>query len=126
ERNPKEIASYVNRGEVYLRQGKILEAAQDFKKAVDLDPENKDPLSHRARILAAAALETLEAATKEAQKKGLVGKEGGRIMVDPSKFEDDEPKSASGGAPKGKAPAKSEAKGGHKPAPAKGGSSKKK
>lgn len=64
--NDKEIASYVNRGEVYLRQGKIIEAAHDFKAAVDLDPENKDPLSHRARILAAAALETLEQAQKMA------------------------------------------------------------
>ncbi len=65
--NDKEIASFVNRGEVYLRQGKIIEAAHDFKKAVDLDPENKDPLSHRARVLAAAALETLEQAKKVAQ-----------------------------------------------------------
>ena len=65
--NDKEIASYVNRGEVYLRQGKILAAAKDFKRAVDLDPENKDPLSQRARILAAAALETLDAAQAQAQ-----------------------------------------------------------
>jgi tetratricopeptide (TPR) repeat protein len=65
--NDKEIASYVNRGEVYLRKGKILEAAQDFKKAVDLDPMNKDPLSARARLLAAAAVETLRNAQKEAQ-----------------------------------------------------------
>ncbi|MBX5482224.1 MAG: tetratricopeptide repeat protein [Myxococcaceae bacterium] len=67
--NDKEIASFVNRGEVYLRQGKIIEAAHDFKRAVDLDPENKDPLSHRARILAAAALETLEQAQKLAENK---------------------------------------------------------
>lgn len=65
--NDKEIASYVNRGEVYLRKGKILDAAQDFKKAVDLDPMNKDPLSGRARLLAAAAVETLRNAQKEAQ-----------------------------------------------------------
>ena len=51
------------RGEVYLRQGKILEAARDFKRAVDLDPENRDPLTRRARLLAAAALQTLEAAS---------------------------------------------------------------
>lgn len=62
--NEKEIASWVNRGEVFLRQGKIIEAAQDFKRAVDLDPENKDPLSHRARILAGAALETMEQAQR--------------------------------------------------------------
>ncbi|MGA9521011.1 MAG: tetratricopeptide repeat protein, partial [Myxococcaceae bacterium] len=67
--NDKEIASFVNRGEVYLRQGKIIEAAHDFKRAVDLDPENKDPLSHRARVLAAAALETVEQAKKVAQNQ---------------------------------------------------------
>lgn len=60
--NEKEIASYVNRGEVYLRLGKVMEAAQDFKKAVDLDPTGKDPLVHRARVLAAAALEAIESA----------------------------------------------------------------
>jgi tetratricopeptide (TPR) repeat protein len=60
--NAKEIASYVNRGEVFLRQGKVMEAAQDFKKAVELDPTGKDPLVHRARVLAAAALEAIEGA----------------------------------------------------------------
>jgi len=60
--NDREIASYVNRGEVYLRQGKILEAAKDFKKAVDLDPHSRDPITQRARVLAAAALQTLQAA----------------------------------------------------------------
>ncbi|MBS1149698.1 MAG: Tetratricopeptide repeat protein [Myxococcaceae bacterium] len=62
--NNKEIASYVNRGEVHLRQGKILEAAEDFKSAVDLDPKGTDPLTHRARVLAAAALEMIEQAQK--------------------------------------------------------------
>ncbi len=68
--NDREIASYVNRGEVYLRQGKILEAAQDFKKAVDLDPNGTDPLTRRARLLAAAALQTLEAAQKAQGQQG--------------------------------------------------------
>ena len=62
--NNKEIASYVNRGEVHLRQGKILEAAEDFKSAVDLDPKGTDPLTHRARVLAAAALEMIEQAQR--------------------------------------------------------------
>ncbi len=60
--NDREIASYVNRGEVYLRQGKILEAAKDFKRAVELDPHSRDPITQRARVLAAAALQTLESA----------------------------------------------------------------
>jgi tetratricopeptide (TPR) repeat protein len=70
--NAKEIASYVNRGEVYLRQGKILEAAHDFKSAVDLDPKGADPLTHRARVLAAAALEMIEQAQKgdDTEKSG--------------------------------------------------------
>lgn len=75
--NPKEVAPYVNRGEVNLRDGKILEAAEDFAKAVELDPQYKDPLTQRARVLAAAALEMIEnsqkgdagAAKKEAPKK---------------------------------------------------------
>ena len=60
--NAKDSAALVNRGEVHLRLGNIVEAAQDFARAVDLDPENKDPLTLRARLLAAAALETVEAA----------------------------------------------------------------
>ncbi|WP_306818751.1 tetratricopeptide repeat protein [Archangium lipolyticum] len=64
--NGKDSAALVNRGEVHLRLGNIVEAAQDFAKAVELDPENKDPLTMRARLLAAAALETIEAAQKGA------------------------------------------------------------
>ncbi len=60
--NPRELASLVNRGEVYLRQGKIAEAANDFKRAVELDPKGEDPLSHRARVLAGAALEMIQQA----------------------------------------------------------------
>src|SRR5262249_15812365 len=64
--NAKDWAGLVNRGEVHLRLGNIVEAAQDFARAVDLDPENKDPLTMRARLLAAAALETVEAAQRSA------------------------------------------------------------
>jgi tetratricopeptide (TPR) repeat protein len=63
--NPKELAAFVNRGEVNLRQGKVLEAAQDFMRAVELDPETKDPLTMRAKVLAAAALEAIEAGQKQ-------------------------------------------------------------
>jgi Flp pilus assembly protein TadD len=67
--NPKDSAALVNRGEVHLRLGNIVEAAQDFARAVDLDPENKDPLTMRARLLAAAALETVEAAQRSAHSE---------------------------------------------------------
>ena len=75
--NANELAAYVNRGEVFLRKGKVLEAAQDFKRAVDLDPEGKDPLTQRARVLAAAALETIEAAKAEAEKSDKARGGGG-------------------------------------------------
>lgn len=77
--NPKEIAPYVNRGEVNLREGKVMEAAEDFAQAVKLDPQFKDPLTQRARVLAAAALEMLDAGGNEAAKKAkadLLAKEG--------------------------------------------------
>jgi len=67
--NAKDSAALVNRGEVHLRLGNIIEAAQDFARAVDLDPENKDPLTMRARLLAAAALETVEAAQRSAHSE---------------------------------------------------------
>lgn len=60
--NSKEVASFVNRGEVYLRMGRIADAAQDFKSAIALDPSGKDPLTQRARLLAAAALQMIEQA----------------------------------------------------------------
>ena len=67
-----------------------------------------------------AALETLEAATKEAQNKGLIGKEG-KVMVQMEQVE----KSVGKGKPlAGKAPV-AKGKPDAKPA-AKGGSSKKK
>lgn len=62
ELDPTDITPFVNRGEVHLRQGKVMEAARDFNHAVSLDPEGKDPLSARARMLAAAALESAEEA----------------------------------------------------------------
>jgi Flp pilus assembly protein TadD len=69
--NPKDSAALVNRGEVHLRLGNIMEAAQDFARAVDLDPENKDPLTMRARLLAAAAIETVEAVQRSAAHSEL-------------------------------------------------------
>jgi tetratricopeptide (TPR) repeat protein len=72
--NPKEVAPYVNRGEVNLRDGKILEAAEDFAKAVELDPQFKDPLTQRARVLAAAALEMIENAQEDGGAKKDAGK----------------------------------------------------
>ncbi len=60
--NDKDTAALVNRGEVHLRLGNIIEAAHDFARVVELDPYNQDPLTERARLLAAAAVESIAAA----------------------------------------------------------------
>lgn len=86
--NPKELASYVNRGEVFLRRGKVMEAAQDFKQAVDLDPKGEDPLSHRARVLAAAALEAiqdLKAGNKDKEKPAAPAAKAAPAKAAPAK-----------------------------------------
>lgn len=62
ELDPTDLTPFVNRGEVHLRLGKVQEAARDFNHAVSLDPQGQDPLSARARMLAAAALESAEEA----------------------------------------------------------------
>ena len=69
--NPEDSSALVNRGEVHLRLGNILEGTRDFARAVELDPENKDPLTERARILAADALRSAEAAQRDAAKDGV-------------------------------------------------------
>lgn len=63
--NPEDTAALVNRGEVHLRLGNILQGAKDFARAVELDPEDKDPLTARARVLAAAALQSAEEAQRD-------------------------------------------------------------
>jgi tetratricopeptide (TPR) repeat protein len=67
--NDADTAALINRGEVHLRLGNIMDAVHDFARVVELDPENKDPLTERARVLAAAALQSAE----EAQRDGAPG-----------------------------------------------------
>lgn len=78
ELSQTEASAYVNRGEVYLRTGRIALAARDFKSAIDLDASKKDPLTQRARLLSAAALDILRKAkaAKEAETRGKPGEPG--------------------------------------------------
>jgi tetratricopeptide (TPR) repeat protein len=66
----KDLAAYVNRGEAYLRKGDLIKAALDFKKSVELDPKAKDPLTRRAKALAAAVLKSIEEAQSAAKSGG--------------------------------------------------------
>ncbi|MCA2977107.1 MAG: tetratricopeptide repeat protein [Myxococcaceae bacterium] len=82
--DPKELASYLNRGEVHLRLGNVMEAANDLKACVDLDKTGKDPLAMRARVLAAAALELIEGA-QGADAKGAAKKVEPAKKAEPAK-----------------------------------------
>lgn len=56
---PHDIVALTNRAEIYLSEGKFVEAAADLKKVIELDPENKNVSANRARLLAAITSESL-------------------------------------------------------------------
>jgi Flp pilus assembly protein TadD len=64
--NPEDIVAHTYAGELALEAGEVEAAVQHFQKAVELDPEGKDPFANRARTL------SLLVATiaKEVQAKG--------------------------------------------------------
>ena len=68
---PQEVNSLTNRGEIYLKLGKLQEAAIDFKAAIDLDPQMKHPSANRARMLVALTQQALSTA-KEKGVESLV------------------------------------------------------
>ncbi len=51
ELNPKDIVSFTNRGEVYLKLGIPELAEEDFTQALSLDPKSEDKWANRARML---------------------------------------------------------------------------
>ena len=57
--HPGEHAAYVHAGEIRLRHGKLPAAVNDLRKALDLDPQNRNPLSARSQWLAATTLAAL-------------------------------------------------------------------
>jgi tetratricopeptide (TPR) repeat protein len=61
---PRDATIQSNLGEVLLRQGKFDEAGQQFKKALELDPDGRDPGANRARAL----LSGLNAVASEVQR----------------------------------------------------------
>jgi len=61
ELNDKEIAAYVNRAEVFLRLKQGEEAVADLKRAIHLDPGEKNPAANRARAMVLGIHDALEA-----------------------------------------------------------------
>jgi len=64
ELNPSDPSVQTNLGEVLLRQAKFKDAAGHFKKALDLDPQKKDPGANRAQ----AIISGLTAVAKEVER----------------------------------------------------------
>jgi Flp pilus assembly protein TadD len=60
---PKDPNLFTNRGEIYLRLGKLEEAANDLRHAMELDPAKKHPASNRARLLVRAVQDSLQNST---------------------------------------------------------------
>jgi Flp pilus assembly protein TadD len=58
--NGKDMAAYVNRGEIYLRHKKFKKAAQDFRSAILLDMKGRNLWANRARSLVIALKRTLD------------------------------------------------------------------
>jgi tetratricopeptide (TPR) repeat protein len=50
--NPKSIAAYANRAEIYFNRGELRLATFDLGMAIALDPAGEDPFANRARALA--------------------------------------------------------------------------
>lgn len=56
----RDISSFVNRGEIYLRHKNFKKAAEDFKNAILLDMSGRNLWANRARSLVIALKRTME------------------------------------------------------------------
>jgi tetratricopeptide (TPR) repeat protein len=59
--DPAIVEAYVNRGELLIQVGYFEQAAKDFKAAMDLDPDGRNPAVNRARALASVTAAALGA-----------------------------------------------------------------
>lgn len=59
--NRRDTASYVNRGEIYLRHKNYRKAAEDFRTAILLDPHGGNLWANRARSLVIAIKRSMDA-----------------------------------------------------------------
>jgi Flp pilus assembly protein TadD len=67
---PQDIVALTNRAEIYLSEGKFLDAADDLKKVIELDPDSKNPSANRARLLAAITARSLQLINKPGEFNG--------------------------------------------------------
>ncbi len=67
--SPKDVSSFVNRGELYLRHKNYKKAAEDFRSAIILDMSGINLWSNRARSLVIAIKRSMEADKRIAMKR---------------------------------------------------------
>jgi tetratricopeptide (TPR) repeat protein len=67
--NPSQIAPYVNLGEIYIRRQQIGDAAANLKKAIGLDPDEKDACANRARAMVSGIEEIIKFEKKHYQQR---------------------------------------------------------
>lgn len=64
---PEDISALTNRGELYLKAGNVMGAAEDLQHAVQLDLMGKHPAANRARLL----LNVMESALELVENEGI-------------------------------------------------------
>lgn len=64
-----QIAPFVNRGEVYLRQSEFDLAVADLKRAIELDPQEKDAGANRARAMVLGIYQAIESQKQSEEHK---------------------------------------------------------
>lgn len=63
--DPANVEAYVNRGELLMARGNFEQAASDFKKAIELDPDGSNASVNRARALASVTAAALGGALSQ-------------------------------------------------------------
>jgi tetratricopeptide (TPR) repeat protein len=66
--DPANVEAWVNRGELLIAKGNFVQAASDFKRAIDLDPDGENPVANRARALASIVASALSKAIGDQKK----------------------------------------------------------
>jgi Tfp pilus assembly protein PilF len=62
---PNDVQALANRGEIQLKLGNFEKAAEDLKRAIELDPGKKHPAANRARLLVAIVKEAIVAVERD-------------------------------------------------------------
>lgn len=67
--DPANVEAYVNRGELLMAKGNFEQAANDFKKSIEMDPDGTNRSVVRARALASVTAAALAAALTQGKAK---------------------------------------------------------